>query len=226
MSRRRTPPTPPPSDQPEAEPQQSMTEAVELQPTEPPPTPQRPKQTNADRAIATLTDDERDELTSLCLAHANATEVHRWLGDRVEGVSYSSVLTWLNREFPPGATAISLNRKLQQYRGFNPVDAHLASLCEVSRLLDLLLARIANGSDLQALTPTVFSNLTDLLKEQRQSAQALVNYRQMSDRKNLELAGGYRLLEIASRHAEGSPHAAVLVEMLKGAIAQLEDEVN
>jgi hypothetical protein len=203
-----------------------MTEAAEQQPTEPPPIPQRPKQTNADRAIATLTDDERDELTALCLAHANATEIHRWLGDRVEGVSYSSVLTWLNREFPPGATAISLNRKLQEYRGFNPVDAHVASLCEVSRLLDLLLARISNSADLQALTPTVFSNLTDLLKEQRQSAQALANYKQMSDRKALELAGGYRLLEIASRHAEGSPHAAVLVETLKGAIAQLEDEIN
>jgi hypothetical protein len=189
--------------------------------------PRRTLQTKADLAISSLTPEDKAELARLCEAHANATDVHRWLSDRVPGVSYRSVLAWYNREYPPGETAKKLNAILSTYRGISPSAAHSASLAHVVAIVDSLMTRLSSSFDqLDQLPPSLLNSLVDLLREQRQSAQAFSNLKRLADTKALELAGGYRLVEIATRLAEGSQHAGAISEILKGAIAQLEQEVG
>jgi hypothetical protein len=191
--------------------------------------PRRTPQTKADLAISSLSPEDKAELNRLCEAHANASELHRWLSDRVPGVSYRSVLAWYNREYPPGETAKKLNATLATYRGVSPSAAHSASLAHVVAIVDSLMSRLEKSAalyQLDQLSPSLLNSLVDLLREQRQSAQALANSKRLADTKALELAGGYRLVEIATRLAEGSQHAGAISEILKGAIAQLEQEVG
>ncbi|MCL6512375.1 MAG: hypothetical protein K6U78_17010, partial [Anaerolineae bacterium] len=103
---------------------------------------------------------------------------------------------------------------------------HAASLAHVVAIVDSLTARLEKFEHLDQLPPSLLNSLVDLLREQRQSAQALSNSKRLADTKALELAGGYRLVEIATRLAEGSQHAGAISEILKGAIAQLEQEVG
>ncbi|MDZ7355895.1 MAG: hypothetical protein ONB55_22470 [candidate division KSB1 bacterium] len=182
-------------------------------------------QTKADPAIAALSGEDRVELARMCEAHSNVSEIHRWLCDRVPGIPYRSVLAWYNREYPPGENARFLNALLAEFRGINPVDAHAASLAQVVKLTDLIMSEV-NESGLVDLSPSLLSNLVDLLREQRQSAQSLANSQRIKDTKALELAGGYRAVEIAVRMSEGTPHAGTVNEVMAGAIAQLEQEVG
>lgn len=182
-------------------------------------------QTKADPAIAALSGEDKAELTRLCEAHCNATELHRWLCDRVPGIPYRSVLAWYNREYPPGESARHLNAALSGFRGINPIDAHAASLAHVVKLTNLIMSEVKE-SGLVDLSPSLLSNLVDLLREQRQSAQALASSQRIKDTKALELAGGYRTAEIAVRISENTAHAGAVKEILAGAIAQLEQEVG
>lgn len=182
----------------------------------------RTPQTKADKAIARLTAEQRDYLRSLCLQHANATDVHRWLLQFAPSLSYDSVLTWYGREYPPGRMASSINVLISDARGINTIDAHAASLAIVVQLVDEIRK---SGVNVRDLTPSLLSNLVDLLREQRQSAQALHNLQRLEDRTNLILSGGYRLAEIMLNLARDTDHYETVKGILDGAIAKLESEI-
>lgn len=188
----------------------------------------RHPQTNAERVIATLDPDDLQQLRDACDRGDSAAAIHRWLRDRDPSISYSSVLNWLNREYPQGQTSSSINQKLKVYRGINPHLAHASSLAAVIELTDALLALIRSPSGLSVadLNPSQLSNLSDLLREQRQSAIALAAQQAQGDRRELELAGAYRIAEIINRLAEGDPHAAAISGYVRAAIAQLEHEIR
>ncbi len=187
-------------------------------------------QTNTDRAIAGLSEDDRAELTRLCESYANATEIHRFLVERCPGLSYGSVLNWYSREYPPGERARTYNSLLQEFRGINPVSAHAAALAHVVRLTDEIMQEIdpedgREPTPVVDLPPSVLSNLSDLLREQRQSAQALATAQRITDTRQLELAGGYRVAEIIRTLAKGNPQESAIADMVSAAVAQLEKEV-
>lgn len=189
-------------------------------------TPRKTPQTKADPAIASLSAEDRAELARMCASHANVTDIHRWLSDRVPGIPYRSVLTWYNREYPSGENARFINDQiLAGHRGINPFDAHAASLGAVVRLTHLIMAQV-DEAGIDGINASLLHNLVELLREQRQSAQAFVKTQRIKDTKALELAGGYRVVEIANRLAENTPYAGAIHEALKGAIAQLEQEVG
>lgn len=184
----------------------------------------RTPQTNTDKAIAKLTQEQKDDLRSQCLAHANASDIHRWLVKFAPELSYDSVLCWYNREYPPGAEAQTVNALISGARGINCVDAHAASLAAVVQLVDSLQRAIAE-SGIREASPSLLSNLVDLLREQRQSAGALHNLKRLEDRKSLILSGGYRLAEIMLNLCRDTGHHDTVKGILEGAIAKLESEV-
>jgi len=184
----------------------------------------RGKQTKADIAIARLTPEEQDYLAQLCREHANATDIFHWLKDIQPGVSYGSLLTWYNREFPAGERARSTNLLVAECRGLNPVDIHAASLAAVVQLTDQLMGIVVEEG-VGELPPSLLGNLVELLREQRQSAQALGAQQRSQDRKALELAGGYRVAEIATTLARDTPNAEAVKTCIEGAISKLEEEV-
>jgi len=182
----------------------------------------RTPQTNADKAIAKLSAEQRDYLRSLCIQHANATDIHRWLLQHAPALSYDSVLTWYNREYPAGIEAVCVNALISEANGINCVDAHAASLAIVVKITSNIANNIINVRD---FSPSLLSNLVDLLREQRQSAQSLHNTQRLQDRKALILSGGYRLAELLLNLSRDTESYDVIKAVLDGAIAKLESEV-
>lgn len=185
----------------------------------------RTPQSNADKAIAKLSPEQQQYLRSLCESHANATDVHRWLTQYSPELSYDSVLTWYNREYPPGRDAAQANALISAARGINCIDAHAASLAVVVQLVDQLQSAIAE-TGLKTAPPSLLSNLVDLLREQRQSANQLHQIKLLEDRKGLILSGAYRLAEIMQQIARDTDSFETVRGVLEGAIAKIESEVR
>lgn len=185
----------------------------------------RSPQTKADLAIAKLSPEQRDYLRSLCEAHSNATDIHRWLTQYAPDLSYDSVLTWYNREYPPGRDAQAANALIGAARGINCIDAHAASLAMVVALVDQLQSAIAE-TGLRQAPPGLLGNLVELLREQRQSANQLHQIKTLEDRKGLILGGAYRLAEIMQAIARDTDSFESVRGVLEGAIAKLESEVR
>lgn len=185
-------------------------------------TPPKPQQTRADKVVAKLSAEQRDYLRSLISEHANATEIHRWLKEFDEELKYDSVLTWYKRELKLSQEVEEINALISDARGINCVDAHAASLAAVVRLTNDIRQSAVNVRD---MSPTMLSNLVDLLREQRQSAQQLHTMQRLEDRRALTLSGGYRLAEILLNLTRDTDHYATMKGMLEGAIAKLESEM-
>jgi hypothetical protein len=184
----------------------------------------RTPQTNTDKVIARLTTEQKDYLRSLCDQHANGTDIHRYLIKFAPDLSYDSVMTWYNREYDAGADAKAVNSLVSASRGINCIDAHAASLAAVIRLVDSIQSAIAE-TGLREVSASLLSNLVDLLREQRQSAQSLHTLRRLEDRRDLILSGGYRLAEIALTMSRDTGNHEAVKGILEGAIAKLESEV-
>lgn len=184
----------------------------------------RTPQTKVDVAIAALSAEQRDQLAEMGRNHANATDIHRWLNGQGCEVAYHSVLSWYNREYPVGDEAQQMNALIAGSRGLNLTDAHAASLCCVVKLTDQIMGKLTEQG-IENLSPSLLSNLVDLLREQRQSAQMLANAKQLGDRRGLELAGGYRLAEISVNLTRDTPNAETVKSVVDAALAKLEEEV-
>lgn len=186
----------------------------------------RSLQTKADAAIATLAADDQDFLECLIDQHTNASDIHRWLAEKTSPPpSYGSVLAYLHRCRREGESARLVNELLGDYQGINPTQAHAAALCHVVYLTHEVMQEIREKG-VREIGTEKLDKITALLREQRQSAQAFHQQQRLQDRKELELAGGYRVVEIATGIAEGTPHAGAIADTLKGSIAQLEQEVG
>lgn len=184
----------------------------------------RTQQTKVDVAIAALSAEQLDQLAEMGRNHANATDIHRWLNGQGCEVAYHSVLSWYNREHPVGADAAATNALISGYRGLNPADAHTASLACVVKLVGQIMIKL-DDTGIENLSPSLLSNLVDLLREQRQSAQMLASTKQLGDRRGLELAGGYRLAEISVNITRDTPNAETVKSVVDAALAKLEEEV-
>lgn len=178
-------------------------------------------QTKTDQVVATLTAEEKDYLRSLIDQHANVTDIHRWLKKFDDELSYDSVLTYYHREYEKSEEVKRVNALISSYRGINTVDAHAASLAAVINLTNQI---TTNYQHVEGMSASIFSNLVDLLREQRQSAQMLHNLKQLDDRKNLILSGGYRLAEILLTMTKDTERHQLMKDLLDGAIAKLETE--
>jgi hypothetical protein len=177
--------------------------------------------TKCDRLIGRLTQEQRSTLEQLIAEHAPATELHRYLS-AIGPVTYDSVLTWYNREYPPGEKALSANRLVGQCRGLSHADAHAAALAAVvtvsARLIESFEALNIESAWRSAGT------LVDVLREQRQCAQALAQAQRLGDRRALELAGGYRVAELALTIARDTVQDSAVQEVIQGALARFEEE--
>jgi len=180
-------------------------------------------QTKADKVIAKLSPEQRDYLRSLVAEHANATDIHKWLKGFAfaEELSYDSVLTWYKREYELSQDVKAINSLIADARGINCVDAHAASPAVVRLTQDIKDSAV----NVRDLSPSLLSNLVDLLREQRQSAQQLHTMKRLEDRKSLTLSGGYRLAEILLMMSRDTEHYETVKGMLEGAIAKLESEM-
>lgn len=179
-------------------------------------------QTKTDQVVATLSAEQKDYLRSLIDQHANVTDIHRWLKRFDETLSYDSVLTYYHREYEISQETARINALINSYRGINTVDAHAASLAAVISMTNQITESYPR---IEGMSSTILSNLVDLLREQRQSAQMLHNLKQLEDRKNLILSGGYRLAEILETMTRDTDRFELVKALLEGAIAKLETEV-
>jgi hypothetical protein len=162
--------------------------------------PRKTKQLKVDPVIAKMNAEDRAELDRMCREHANVTAIHRWL-EGFAAVSYRSVLAWYQREWGESEQASALRRLIPDYRGIDPLHLHAAALAYCSELSEGLIQQFRQelqqeGSDLTGIS----EQLIKALREQRQSALALLNAKRLQDTKALELAGGYRVVEIVEHN--------------------------
>lgn len=187
--------------------------------------PRKTPQHDVDRVRARLSEDDRAEFDRFCSFNPSYSDIQRRLSELGHQVSMSAVQTWYAAHYPRGSEAIAINAMAQQYAGADPYAVLQMSMAVAAKLADTLLGR-ADEVVNTASPENVLHTLSTLLKEQRTCATTLHELKTIRDRRALELAGGYRVIEILRNHARDTAHEAIIQEFCDGAIAQLEQEVN
>lgn len=181
-------------------------------------------QNRVDAALIALSPEIGDEFQRLARHNANASELQRWLNEKLaeagisDRVSASSAQAWREANFPPAAQAAIVNALAGTYAGTDPAAALELALGVAAELLDRLFREASPEKLAEADISTVLYQSTLLLKEVRASAGALHALKHIRDRRSLELAGAYRLAELLL--GDALTDAAIAA-----AIAQVEAEV-
>lgn len=185
-------------------------------------------QSSIDVALSSIEEGDAHEFLEWCRFKPSYVDMQKRLQELGHQVSVSSLQRWYSNTFPKGDQAIALNALMSPYAGIDPQDALSMSLGVSTNLLcDLL--RSVDASFVQSLSvskpESLLHALSVLVKEQRVASGKLHELKQIRDRTQLELAGGYRLLEIVRNLAKDTPHESVILEFLDGGILQLESEI-
>jgi hypothetical protein len=112
------------------------------------------------------------------------------------------------------------------YTGVEPHSALQMSLSMCVKLTDALMTHCTESRLASASAADLLMTVANLLKEMRSCARVLQDFKVTRDRKALELAGGYRVVEILRHLADDTAHASMMIEFCDAAITQLEQEVN
>jgi hypothetical protein len=186
-----------------------------------------------------LDGDDLADFEQLCRSNPTYEDLRRWLLESpviqqwmeetgTADISISSIQNWWQQRNRPGTEAESLNATLELYRGVDPLAAHQAALFHVVKLSDFVLGMVNQPEDLETIPPLLLSKVVDLLREQRQSAQALQDRKVIRDKRSLILSGGYRLVELLQKLLSDPEYASirpVMDSLFAASLAQLEKEV-
>lgn len=161
--------------------------------------------------------------------------------------SYESCMNWYKQTFPAGDRAIEILGIVREYHGLRrdaltyaemAIACTAANLDRVQKMLTQLdeaeagLERVDPEVQARTMADMVKSRAAllysahNLAKELRTGAISLHEAQLQKETRELELAGGYRVLEIARTVAASTGYTAIIEEVLNAAIAQLEQEVN
>lgn len=180
-------------------------------------------QNAVDRLLLQLSADVGTEFQRVARHNTNAADMQRWLNEQAveanlsDRVSVSSCQNWREANFPPAAQAQIINALAGTYAGTDPAAALELALGVASGLVDLLVNQLTPERLEGASASSLLYQTSLLLKEIRASAGALQSLQYIRDRRALELAGAYRMVELLAE--------AGADEHIRAAIAQVESEV-
>lgn len=154
----------------------------------------------------------------------NITTIHRWLVDEGYKGSYQSVCNWAEKHRKQGERAERFNQLTQTYVGAVPELALQKIVVVFSNLLDDYLEQVATADSESINLSEYLRIIPHLAREIRSCAGAMHQLRYLSDRKEIETAGAYRLAQELKLIFEDSPFEKTLEEGLKGALTRFEAE--
>lgn len=192
------------------------------------------QQTDTDRALATLEPSDRLDFLEFCRCNPTYIDMQRWLVEHGGGqVSIASLQKWYKRTFPTAEQAIAVNAIAAAFHGVDEKLMIQLSAGVAVKMIQLLFeyCQVEMESGDVVLRDglkmdSALHALTVMLKEARTAAIALNNLKFSSDKAELELAGGYRVAEIARNFSKDLPYERAIADCIDGALAQLEEEVG
>lgn len=169
-------------------------------------------------------DRDAEFLRIASLPNQNITTIHRWLCDEGYKGTYQSVCNWHVHWRKNGEAADRFNAIAQSFVGVMPELALQKLLVKFSNLLDTYMEQVETTPD-EAITPTEYLKIIPhIAREIRACAGAIHQLKYLSDRREIELAGAYRLQQELLLTFSDSPFEAALTEALKGAMTRIESE--
>ena len=188
--------------------------------------PQKSPQFDIDKARSQMTAEDLADFDHLCRFNPTYSDIQGRLKELGYTVSHSAVQSWFTANYPVGEEAKVINALTLSYTGVEPFQALQMSMSIAVSLTDSLMKHCDESRLASASAGDLMMTVGGLLKEMRTCAKTLQDWKVTRDRKGLELAGGYRLVEILRNLSEDSPQATHLRDFCDAAIAQLEQEVN
>lgn len=186
----------------------------------------KPPQNAIDRALDALDADSAADFRALAATRAAYSDLQQFLRERGQDVSLSSCQTWFLANFPVGEEARLINELATNYAGVEPSAVMGIAIGAAVRLVNALTHELTPDRVRNASTESLLHQLGVYIKEARVAAVAAQEWQTLKDRKALELAGGYRVAELARAAARDLPQGQVLEELLAAALTQLEREVG
>ncbi len=172
---------------------------------------------------AQLSAEDCAEFDRLASFRPGLLDLQRYLGERGHYVSVTSLSAWFDATYGTGAEAKRINLLAATYRG---LDAHQAlemasglALTAAAKMVERLDARAWQVDD-----PA--QSLQALLREARAAAAAAATMRTLEDRRELELAGAYRLAELLRVILAEAPWQDALGNALEAALRQIDSEAG
>jgi hypothetical protein len=188
--------------------------------------PQKSPQFDVDKARSQMTAEDLQGFDHLCRFNPTYGDIQGRLRELGHIVSHSAVQSWFTATYPVGDEAKVINALTMTYAGVEPYQALQMSMSIAVSLTDTLMKHCDESRLASASAGDLMMTVGNLLKEMRTCARVLQDFKVTRDRKALELAGGYRVIEILRHLAEDSPMANNIADFCDAAIGQLEQEVN
>lgn len=187
---------------------------------------QKSPQFDVDKARSMMTAEDLAGFDHLCRFNPTYGDIQGRLKELGHIVSHSAVQAWYTASYPVGDEAKVINGLTIAYTGVEPYQALQMSMSIAVKLTSALMDHCTDARLASASAGDLMMTVGNLLKEMRTCAKSLQDFKVTRDRKALELAGGYRLVEILRHLTEDTPQAHGIAEFCDAAIAQLEQEVN
>jgi hypothetical protein len=167
--------------------------------------------------------DRLQEFDEFCRYNRNTTAIRQLLEDWGYQVSQTAVQNWYRRNFPVGAEAKRFNMLTSAFTGVEIQDALEKLLVVNANLIDNLLVAI-EAKDLEEVQFShLLSSVPQLSREIRACASEVNGLKYLRDRRELEIAGAYRVLQELQLIFKDTPFEAPLKEASRSAIAKIEN---
>lgn len=154
----------------------------------------------------------------------NITVLHRWLVDEGFKGSYQSVCNWHGQWKRNGEKADVFNQLNETYSGVIPEKALQKIVVVFGNLLDDYIEQIEAAEPGSINAGEYLKIIPHIAREVRSCAGVIHQLKYLSDRREIENAGAFRLAQELRLTFEDTPFQATLEEGVKGAIARMETE--
>lgn len=187
-----------------------------------------------DRLCRDMAPEDYQEFLQFCRQSRSVVDIQRWLKDQLKDennqpvhVPLAEVQAWYYNRFPTGKEAEYFHLKADEAQGVDPARAQEWLLTRIAKLTSDAYDRIFNDAVVEALEPQELTVLTtNLSREMKTLATNMQAEQSARSRRDFELAGAYRMVELIEQTVEKTPIRDAVQAVLKACLEQVEAEIK
>jgi hypothetical protein len=173
-------------------------------------------QSKVDRALSSLSPEDKEEWEKLLDCNANYSQLARWLKEKGHDVSGQNLSVWYISNRPRGEDAIIVNQLTAKYDGVKPEQALQLSIGITTQLITAIYNELETGK----LQVTDFQRLTaiaSLIRELNLSSRNMQKLEFDKDTENLVKLGSLEMAEVLREIFKESAFIDALEEGIESA---------